>query len=159
MRLLVGVVLAVILSIAAPVAEAAQRYAAPGGSGEFCSESAPCDLAQAIKGAESGNEVIVRAGTYEVGTSLGPKSPNVFVHGDFSGPMPTVIGTKSGAVPILVPAMGGRLSYLEVVNRSEPNPVAVACNPGGTIERVRAVAESSGKALGLLLISKCAATD
>src|SRR5262245_43640051 len=153
MRLLVGAVVAIVLLVAAPVAQASQRYAAPTGSGETCSTAAPCALAEAIKKAEAGDEVIIAAGTYTQGPTLTPNSPKVFVHGDFSGPMPTITGTVSGAVPIGVPAVGGRLSYLEIINRSEPNAVAAACNPGGTLDRARLVAETNPTAKGLTFIT------
>jgi hypothetical protein len=47
-----------------PVADAAQRYASPGGSGAVCSQAAPCSLKEAVTKAESDDEVIVGAGTY-----------------------------------------------------------------------------------------------
>ena len=159
MRLALAVAAFAVLFPAATVAQAAQRYASPTGSGEFCSETAPCDLAEAIKKADSGDEVIVRAGTYEVGPTLAPKSTHVFIHGDFAGPMPRIIGTGNGNVPIGAPALGGRLSYLEITAINESSALAVACNPGGTVERVRAVAQSKNNATGLLLISQCTATD
>ncbi len=159
MRLALAAAAFAVLFSTASIAQGAQRYASPAGSGELCSETVPCGLAEAIKGAESGDEVIIRAGTYEVGPTLLPKSSQVFVHGDFAGPMPRIIGTGKGNVPIGVPGLGGRLSYLEITAANETMATAMACNPGGTIERVRAAAESSGKAIGLLFLSKCTATD
>ncbi|HEX6229649.1 MAG TPA: choice-of-anchor Q domain-containing protein [Solirubrobacterales bacterium] len=139
------------------VAGAAQRYAAPGGSGEACTQAIPCTLAEAITKAKGGDEVIVGAGTYTVAASLMPESPNVHVHGEFSGPMPKVVGVGEKNVPILVPAMGGRLSYLEITHDGT-NAYAASCNPGGIIERVRLVA-TGPEAIALTLIRECTVRD
>jgi hypothetical protein len=155
MRLALTAVVIAILFSAASEAEAAQRYATPSGSGEFCSETVPCSLAVAIKKAQSGDEVIVGAGTYEVGPTLAPKSDPVFIHGDFSGAMPKIVGTGKGNAPII----SQRLSYLEIIAVNESKATAAACNPGQTMERVRLVAESQSMATGLLLISQCTVTD
>ncbi len=66
-----GAVLAV-LTLAAPSASAATRYAAPSGTGTgACQSEAPCSLREAVEWAVDGDEVLLEAGTYEVtGTPL-----------------------------------------------------------------------------------------
>jgi hypothetical protein len=158
-RALVAAAFAALLA-AAPAADAEVRYAAPTGSGTACSQATPCPLAEAITEAEAGDEVIITAGSYAVGPTLMPKSPKVFVHGDFSGPMPKIIGTGMGGnVPIGVPAADGRLSYLEITSVTGSKAFAAACNPGGTIERVRLFAEGSESIALTLIGEKCAVRD
>jgi hypothetical protein len=143
--------------IGAPSAGAAQRYAAPAGSGTACSQATPCSLEQAITKAATNDEVIVTTGTYSVAEPLFPvAATNVNIHGDTSAPMPKVAGTTGIGVPVGMTA-GSRLSYMEITN-SGTSSNTVVCNPGGLIERVRLLGSGEG-ATGLTMIGNCTARD
>src|SRR5262249_31357837 len=60
-RLLAAALAGAALLASAASAQAAQRYAAPAGTGETCSQQAPCSLVTAIGKASSNDEVIVTA--------------------------------------------------------------------------------------------------
>jgi hypothetical protein len=133
-----GIVFLVTLALA-PIAEGAPRYASPTGSGFACTAKAPCEIHYAIKTASSGDEVIVGAGTYGIGTErLEPAEEvfNVDIHGEFGGPRPVIAGAVSGYALI---AGGSEIEYLEVVN-SAYEARGVGCHDGGGINRVRATA-------------------
>jgi hypothetical protein len=72
----------------APAAQAAQRYAAPAGSGTECTQAKPCSLNEAMSKAKASDEVIVGSGNYPLSSPavLSPEATGAFVHGDFSGP-------------------------------------------------------------------------
>jgi hypothetical protein len=146
--------------IGAPLAGAAQRYAAPDpiGSGTACSQAAPCSLEQAITKAATNDEVIVTTGAYSVSKPLFPPelSTNVNIHGDTSAPMPKITGSTGGGVPVGMSA-GGRLSYMEITNPGAVSNTAV-CSLGGLIERVRLLGSGEGAA-GLTMIGNCTARD
>jgi hypothetical protein len=143
MKLALGAACCLAILIAASGAQAAQHYAAPTGSGTACTQAAPCSLSTALTEAKANDEVIVGGGTY---TTAGPlissfEATNVYVHGDFGGPMP-VLQSANGAPVIYLPTQGSRLAYLDVRNSGE-NAQGAACVTKSTIERVRATV--SGK--------------
>src|ERR1041384_631458 len=111
----------------APAAHA-ERYAAP---------TAPCSLKEAISKAKANDEVVVTGGTYTVPVTIAPEGPasNLYIHGDFGGPMPQIVG--SGALPIYNAQPVARLAYLEMSNKGAGSYGAF-CYSGGRIERVRA---------------------
>ncbi|HVY96687.1 MAG TPA: choice-of-anchor Q domain-containing protein [Solirubrobacterales bacterium] len=141
----------------ADVAEAAQRYAAPAGSGpEPCVQANPCALEPAVKKAKAGDEVIVGAGSYTIGAPVYPEGlpQNVFIHGDFGGPMPKVEAKGVGSA-LSISGSGSRLSYLWLT-ASQSTPVA--CFEGATLERIRS--EASGEfGAAMSLGPKCTARD
>jgi hypothetical protein len=157
MRLLLAVVMGAVMLWGASTATAAQRYAAPAGSGTSCSQAEPCELAEAITKAKSGDEVIVESGTYSVNSPLfpPPEAGGVYIHGDLSAPMPKIVG-MTGGVPIGT-GNATRLSYLDISN-SGSFPAAAICNPGSLIERVRVTAVGEG-ARGLTINGNCTARD
>src|SRR5688572_17563334 len=75
---LLGAVVA--LTANASAASAAQRHAAPNGSGTDCSAISPCGLTTAINDAAIADEVIVRPGDYPLTDALHPPS-QVAIHG------------------------------------------------------------------------------
>lgn len=157
MRLVLAALATAAALTAAPAAQGAQRYAAPGGSGNACSQAAPCSLPEAITKAASNDEVIVGPGTYSVSAPLFPpaEAANVYIHGDLSAPMPRIAG-MTGGVPIGMTA-GSHVSYLEISN-SGSFAAAAICNPGGLIDRVRLLASGEG-ATGLVINGNCRARD
>jgi hypothetical protein len=135
-------------------AQAAQRYAAPQGSGIECSQAAPCSLAQALGKAQNGDEVIVGTGVYTTTETLYPEGVGVDLHGDYGAPMPTVKAAFGG--PVIASAFKGRVAYLEVDNLA-PSGGGFLCLHG-TVERVRSkVAGSGSVALGA--IGACTTRD
>lgn len=81
-------ILILLLAFAPEVARAEVRFAAVSGSGDACSEAVPCPLPLALSGANSGDEVVVGAGTYGgdlSNTILGVPS-GVAVRGAVVGP-------------------------------------------------------------------------
>jgi hypothetical protein len=129
----------------ASTAEGDQRYADSESTGpEPCVESAPCSLKQAVDNAKSNDEVIVRSGVYILASTdieVSPEKTGVYIHGDFSAPRPTIVGSYPGS---LVGMFGpeGRLAYLDITNNS--NSQTVTCYPGVTIERVRVAVKGTG---------------
>jgi hypothetical protein len=121
-----------------PAAQAAQRYAAPGGSGPKaeCPQGNPCSLKDAVEGADNNDEVIVTGGTYVLGAGIvSPEGSNVDIHGDFAAPMPRVTASMPGPVlPVYTP--GSRVRYLEVVNEAPEFAGGIYCHIGVTVERV-----------------------
>ncbi len=157
MRVTLPALACVAVLLGAPLAQAAQRYAAPTGSGTACSQASPCSLPEAIAKAASNDEVIVGAGSYSVSAPLFPpaEATGVYIHGDLAAPMPKIVGATAG-VPIGMTA-DSRVSYLEISNSGSLASAAI-CNPGGLIDRVRlmAVGEAS---TGLTINGNCTARD
>jgi hypothetical protein len=158
MRLAAAALAGVAMLATAATAHAAQRYAAPAGTGEACTQPAPCSLETAIEKAGSNDEVIVGSGTYTVGKAiLQYEATHLDVHGDLGGPMPRISGSFEGAV-LAVTGLKSRVSYLEVVNESGENGLSLVCSTEGVVERV--VARASGKyAKALYQVNDCTARD
>lgn len=79
----------------APSAEAATRYAstvgvAPTSTG--CTALLPCSLSGAIQSAQSGDDVLVAPGDYQVTSTIHPRQ-GVLVHGDAGLPRPRLHGS------------------------------------------------------------------
>ena len=135
MRLGLGAIVALSALLSVSTAGAAQRFAAPAGSGSECTKAAPCALPEAVGGAHAGDEVIVTGGSYAVGATIGlPSATNVQVHGDTGGPPPKLTAT------ILQPVMemyksGDSISYLEIEDDADGG-TGIYCTDG-KLERVR----------------------
>ncbi len=161
MRWAVGAVVAsLVLLVGVPgVAAAAERYAAPGGAGVACTKTQPCLLQQAITKAGENDEVIVTAGTYTVNATITapPAAKNLFIHGDFAGPMSKINATINSSAPISFSATGGRISYLDITNTAT-SPIAAICFPEGSIERVRATSTGSAP-IGVISAGGCPVRD
>jgi hypothetical protein len=143
----------------ASTAQAAQRYAAPGGSGpQPCAQAAPCSLKEAIVKAKAGDEVIIGSGSYVVSAALAPEgSPaSVYIHGDLGGQMPQIAASGT-AVSIVNTAPGARLAYLDMSNKTTGGYGAY-CYTGGTIERIRATSVGEG-ATGIYQTGDCTVRD
>src|SRR5829696_3473539 len=82
MRAGVSLLLGLAVLALAPAAQAAQRYAAPEGSGpEPCSSAAPCSLKDALAKAKANDEVIVTSGAYSPGAVVLPNAAvGAYVH-------------------------------------------------------------------------------
>ncbi len=136
---LLAAVIGLLVALGAGSAEAAQRYAAPGGGGTACSQTTPCSLSQAITGAGEKDEVIVTAGTYTVGSAItvpaGAKEAHI--HGDFSGAIPRLEASLTGPL-IVFGALGVRLGFLEIVNQGPTSPFGFICPYEGEVDRLSA---------------------
>jgi hypothetical protein len=94
-------VLAVQGGLAAPAQAAGQRYASTTGSGTACTSVAPCDIVTAVNQATSGTEVIIAAGTYNLGAALANSQSGVNVHGTAGQPRPVINSSASPALALL----------------------------------------------------------
>jgi len=143
----------------APAAQAAQRYAAPAGSGpEPCTQAAPCSLKVAISKAKANDEVIVGGGTYTSTEAIISEfsASNLYVHGDSGGPPPRVESTAP-SYAIAITGLGSRLAYLDISNTGA-GAISVLCTEGVAVERVRA--SSSGEfSSGIYTSGPCTARD
>jgi hypothetical protein len=142
----------------APAAHAAQRYAAPAGSGTECTQAKPCSLNEAMGKAKANDEVIVTSGTYaQSGTAfLSGEATGASVHGDFSGPRPTITGAVPGFLVLLAPPKS-RIAYLNLVNTAS-SADAVNCPLEGAVERVRAEV-TGANAIAVLQGENCVVRD
>ncbi|HET8949611.1 MAG TPA: hypothetical protein VFN44_03845 [Solirubrobacteraceae bacterium] len=105
------------LASAAPgAAAAAQRYASPSGSGTACSSASPCEIAQAITGAKSGDEVVVLPGDHAL-TATPPLHNQVTIRGVPGQPRPRLVFSANGQGGMFAPA-GTVLRHLEIVQEA-----------------------------------------
>jgi hypothetical protein len=152
--------IAVLLSALAlaPAAQAAQRYAAPSAGGpEPCAAAAPCSLTDAISNAETGDEVIVGDGTYDIGETLEPDFgvTGLNIHGDLGGPPPRI--NANFPETALANGESGRVEYLEITNDGDGG-WALACGDDGVVDRVRATA-AGFQSVGIVLGGTCTVRD
>jgi hypothetical protein len=108
---------ALLVLVGTPTADAAQRYAAAGGSTTSqCSVADPCTIERAVNNAADGDEVIVASGDYHLTAPLNPRGA-LDLHGDPDRAWPRIAasGKVSGTV---LRFRGGTLSHvsLEAVN-------------------------------------------
>jgi hypothetical protein len=155
MRSLLGGLILVVVLAFAPAAAAEQRYAAPDGGGSACTRSAPCTLDEAIEEAFSGDEVIVLAGSYPVFSPIEPTF-GLWIHGDFGGPLPRIVGSTGDEEPAL--ALFGsffRLEYLEITNTAELGAIGLSCSFEKEINRVRVTVLGGDRPVGISTFGGC----
>jgi hypothetical protein len=152
--LLGGIVLVVVLAFA-PAAAAEQRYAAPDGGGLECTRSAPCALDDAIEEAFPDDEVIVLAGTYPVFSSIEPLF-RIAIHGDFSGPMPRIVGsTGPEEAPLALFGSSSIVEYLDITNTAALGATGIACSFDQEINRVRIKVLGGDRPVGISTFGGC----
>ena len=158
MRLVPGVALCLALLTVPAGAQAAQRYAAPNGTGLSCTRQEPCSFQDAVNAASENDEVIVTAGEYTIsGAPLNVVYPGLQIHGDPGGPMPRVTAALGGLPAIRMSAEGSSISYLEVVNK-ETEGEGIRCRSTSRVERVRATGIGEGAA-GVVQEQECLVRD
>jgi hypothetical protein len=158
MRLVPGAVLCLALLTVPEAAQAAQRYAAPNGTGVLCTQKEPCSLQEAVNAASENDEVIVAAGEYTIlGTPLIVNHPGLQIHGDPGGPMPKVSAALGGQAAIVMNGAGSSISYLEVVSK-ETEGEGIRCRSTSRVERVRATGIGEGAA-GVVQEQSCLVRD
>lgn len=115
MAAIVGTALAL---LAPAVADAATRYAAPGGTGPAatCPEADPCSLADAVEdpSVAASDEVIVAPGTYNESNTL-LIDDDIYVHGAQGAPFDVSIVT-SNSQGVWVDSPGATLSDLSITH-------------------------------------------
>jgi hypothetical protein len=132
------------LAATAPSALAAERHAAPGGSGTDCTIATPCSIETAFSGAVADDEIILAPGDYgspsnRLTTQLAASAP-VTVHGPVGGPRPKIwSGIGGGAV--VLQGMASRISYVDIDYAGDTFNPALWGNMS-TLEHVRI--ESTG---------------
>lgn len=128
--------------MSASAAEAAQRYAAPGGSGTACTQATPCSLQTAVESSPGTDEVIVAPGTYAEGADpLQIYDFNEDVHGPAAGPKPVITSTASTA-GVDMQGTGARLSDVRI--EYSGGYAALFVLNGGTASRVEAISTTTG---------------
>jgi hypothetical protein len=121
------------LASASPgVAAAAQRYASPSGSGTACSSASPCQIAQAITGAQSGDEVVVMPGDHSL-TAAPPLHNQVTIRGVPGQPRPRLVFSGNGQGGMFAP-VGTVLRHLEIVQEAPATYAVFAF--GASIDQV-----------------------
>lgn len=139
--LVVAAVIALTLS-AAPAASAATRYASPNGSPiSPCTQADPCDLATAITGAGSGDEVIVAPGDYGPFSTELRAAVSIALHGAAGQPRPRISSSAATALSLA----GGAATTLRDLELIHTGSGAALDVSGGLVERV-AVSGSGSRA-------------
>ena len=141
----------------APVAQAAQRYAVPDGTGEACTQGAPCSLVEAIEKAGAGDGVIVTAGTYSVAALIDSSAAGLAIHGDAAAAAPRIIGSLGGQALINLRGVGSALGHVDLINTATEG-VGARCFDGTRLERIRATGIGEGAA-GAVAHPGCAVRD
>lgn len=156
--------MAVLAALSEPAAaQAAQRYAAPSGSsGNPCTQSSPCDLATAIGGAASGDEVIVGSGDYgssgsPLTSTISSSAANLDIHGPAATDKPRIfISTASmTANGLVLTGSGTALRDVEIDNvNAGAGALALFIDaPDTTVERVIATTAGYGSTSPSTMIS------
>ena len=151
-----GLALAAVFSVALLItvssAAAAQRFAAPTGSGAACTSPAPCSIETAFSGAIDGDEIILSTGEYGPVSSILSLPSNGSAHGVQGQPAPR-IHFASGSYLLLTPA--SRASYLQV-DGVTPAPLQVD-QPDAVADQVLSQASGAGACIvyGTLINSVC----
>lgn len=149
--------LALAIAVGPAGAVAAQRYAAPGGNGEVCSQASPCSIEEAVGKAESNDEVIVTPGTYTLAAAV--KSPagktGIEIHGQAAQPAPRLVASLVGAA--LEITGGNRLAQVEVENTHD-FATGITCGEGASVDRVSVLVSGEG-AKAVQQVTTCAVRD
>jgi Ca2+-binding RTX toxin-like protein len=131
------VALAGLLCLLAPsAAQAAVRYAAPGGSGTACSQAAPCGIQTAVEAPAvvSGDEIVLGAGTYLTGSDPLASSDAISIHPAAGAGRPLIISSSGFAVVL------GALGTLDGVDVQTSVPgIALIVSRGAVARRVIAI--------------------
>lgn len=137
------VVAATLLSLVfAAGASAATRYAEPGGSGDDCTQSHPCDIQRAVEQDSVGDEVILNAGTYLLGEDGLLAQRGSFVH-PASGAAVRIEAT--GSAPGVRVSGSGTVLADVTVSKDGRGP-GLAVDSDATAERVYSEAVGEGAA-------------
>jgi hypothetical protein len=110
--ILTSAITAAALLAGALPAQAATRYAEPASTDVLgsCSSLQPCRIDHAVNGAASGDEIVVRPGTYTVPATLSPNAA-VTIRGLAGEPRPQLVNPKG---PVLAMAHGGEVRHLYI---------------------------------------------
>jgi hypothetical protein len=126
-RTLAAIVTIALTLFAVPAADAARRYAAPGGSPTAsCTASAPCTLDVAVNAAADGDEVVIGPGSYALTKKLTPRGP-LDIHGDRDHASPRIVGASNLKEPMLT-LDGGTLEHVWI--RASSNKEALILEEG-----------------------------
>jgi hypothetical protein len=158
MKPFVATAVAVALLAFAAGAQAQQRYASPGGTGTSCAQGEPCLLDTAVRKAKNKDEVIIGSGSYTV-EELVPDDYEVedlFIHGDFSAPMPVITNSADEKTGLVIQGANSVLSWVDA-RASGQQGSAIFCG-GGRVERVRAAA-SGPYGVGIVGGANCNIAD
>ena len=131
-----------LLCLLAPsAAQAAVRYADPNGSGTTCSQAAPCPIKTAVEAPAvvNGDEIVLGAGTYNLGSNALVASDAISIHPAGGAGRPT-INTNNGFSVVL--GAFGTLRDVDI-HASAPG-IGLIVSRGAVAERVISIASASG---------------
>jgi hypothetical protein len=117
-----GIFLVVLIGlVVAAQAQAAVRFAEPGGDGpEPCLQSDPCDIQVAVEAVavQNGDEVVLLPGDYALGVDPLAINDTINLHGQAGQPRPRLTGT---GLPLLSSASNGDNSTVSDLELVKPN--------------------------------------
>ena len=135
-------VAALLVLVATPTAQAAQRYAVPGGSTTSqCPVADPCAIERAVNGAAAGDEVIVASGDYTLTAPAEPRGA-LDLHGDADQMWPRIIAAGKVSGTALTFKGGDALARLAAGR--EPRPAGARAPAGDRRRHPRAVQRGHG---------------
>jgi hypothetical protein len=99
---LVASVFAAAAVLLSPASAAAVRYASPAGSGTACTQASPCNIQTAVEDAAvvDGDEIVLGAGTYLLGTDNLIANDTVSIHGTPGAGRPRLESTATGIASV-----------------------------------------------------------
>lgn len=132
-----AVIVIVVSALTSPrAAEAATRYAAPGGADVAgpCSQAAPCALGAALHHAADGDRIVVAGGRYEISDALDVSDRRLEIVARSAAERPLMVSTVAGGTTALSLGAGSLLRDVDVVQEGGGGFALFA---EGTVERVR----------------------
>jgi hypothetical protein len=132
---------ALVIALVAPVAaDAAIRYAEPGGNGaEPCNLADPCEIHAAAQGhtpsdVGNGDEIILLPGDYSLTAGIELLDPNLKFHGQAGQPRPRLVST--GTTAVFANQNGTEISHLDIEQSGTQSGLNTAFGTGMIIDEV-----------------------
>ena len=144
LRIVTVLALAATAVLAPAAADAAVRYASPGGvtSSSNCTTigfNPPCRIDRALNPAvtEDGDTVIIKTGTYDMTSTPAIIGETLTVHGEAGQPRPNLVDTNAGTPISIGPdATGTTLRHVEIAAQDVASGLALWVTAPATIEDV-----------------------
>jgi hypothetical protein len=140
-RIWVSTLAGLVCLLAPAAAEAATRYASPGGSGTACAQAAPCDIQTAVESTAvvDGDDVALAGGTYQVGNNPLVSDDAIRIHPAAGAGRPLIQSSSGFAVVI---GESGAIDDVDI--RSSVPGIALVVGRAAAAQRVIAIASASG---------------
>ena len=147
--------------LAAPAANAADRYASPTGTGPAasCPQANPCNIQAATEDASvvNGDRIVVLPGTYSIGANAVEPFDNITVEGQQGQPRPRILGTNNWTV-FLSPGFSVTLRRLYIESANFATGYSLYAEGQHTIEQSH-ISASGTTATGVVLRNGTLLTD